>query len=289
MFQREDVVLAHEGVSPITFDRKSLAPSDRPSPSTALAIFAIVMLLIFYAGSALQGWRMHEGIVLTQFALILAPVLFGLWWSKVNLRTALNLHVPTPGSLAGSALVGTGWVVISIQLGVYLQRVFETPGELEEVARKLFDLGNLPGGVWTLIAIVALSPAICEEALFRGALLSSLKDKLPAWATVAVIGVMFGLFHLSVYKVVPTALSGAVFAYLVLRSGSIVCSAIAHFLLNGLAILLETGNLPEAATSRVATMDIEKNGLPLSWVAAGVLVFAAGIALVEWDARRQRA
>ena len=136
-----------------------------------------------------------------------------------------------------------------------------------------------------LIAIVALSPAICEEALFRGVLLSSLKNRMPGWAVIGVIGLLFGLFHLSVYKVLPTALSGAVFAYLVLRSGSIVCSALAHLLLNGLAILIETGTLPGSFTQRLQDMNIEQNGLPLSWVAVALIVFVAGAALMEFDAR----
>ena len=140
-----------------------------------------------------------------------------------------------------------------------------------------------------LILIVAISPAICEESLFRGVILSSLKDKLPTWATIGIVGLLFGLFHLSVYKVVPTALSGAFFAYLVLRSGSIVCSAVAHALLNGLAILLETGNLPAFVTKSLEGLDIEHNGLPMTWVIVGAVLFVAGIALVELGARRRGA
>jgi len=288
MFQREDVVLSQEGVMPFTFDRRTIAPASVPSPGFALGVFAVVMLLIFYAGSALQGWRMHEGIVLTQYALILAPVLLALWYGKVNMKSTLNLRAPSPVAAAGSALSGVGWVVLSIQIGVWLQRVIKTPDELEIIARKLFDLDGLPGGVWTLLAIVAISPAICEEALFRGVLLSSLKDRLPSWAVIGIIGLLFGLFHLSVYKVIPTGLTGALFAYLVLRSGSIVCAVIGHALLNGLAILLETGNLPAAFMSRLQGIDIERNGLPATWVAAGAALFISGIVLVEFDARRRQ-
>jgi sodium transport system permease protein len=288
MFQREDVVLSQESVAPITLDRRSLSPSDVPAPGIALAIFGMVMLLIFYAGTTLQMWRLHLGLVLTQYLLILVPVLFALWFGKVKWRTALNLRLPSAPAAAGSTLIGAAWVVISIQLGAYLQRVFTTPEELETLSRKLFDLSGLPGGVWTLLAIVALSPAICEEALFRGVLLSALKPRLPGWATVAIIGLLFGMFHLSVYKVVSTGLTGALFAYLVLRSGSIVCSSIAHILLNGLAILVETGTLPGDLAQRLKDMNIEHNGLPIAWVVAAAGVLAAGAGIMEWDAHRRK-
>ncbi len=287
MFQREDVVLSQESLAPITFDRRSIVPSRVPTPGIALGIFSVVMLLLFYGGTALQVWRLHAGLALTQFGLILAPVVLALLYGKIKLRTALNLRVPSPAALTGSLLIGFGWLVISIQLGAWLARAFEMPVELEVLTRKLFDVSQLPGGVWMLLAIVALSPAICEEALFRGVLLAALRDRLPAWATIAVIGLLFGLFHLSVYKILPTGLSGAVFAYLVLRSGSIICSSLAHLSLNGLAILVETGTLPGNLAQRLKDMNIEQHGLPLSWVAAATLVFAIGAAVMEWDARRR--
>jgi len=285
MFQREDVVLSQESFAPITFDRRSIAPSRVPAPGIALGIFGSVMLLIFYGGTALQTWRLHEGLVLTQFGLILAPILLALVYGKVKLSTALNLRAPSPAAFAGSILIAFGWVVLSIQLGAWLARAFNMPEELEILSRQLFDVSHLPGGIWTLLAIVALSPAICEEALFRGVLLSSLRDRLPTWATIGIIGLLFGLFHLSIYKIVPTALTGAVFAYLVVRSGSILCSAFAHLALNGLAILIETGNMPKGLMTRLKDMSIEQNGLPLSWVVAAALVFAAGAAIMEFDAR----
>jgi sodium transport system permease protein len=288
MFQREDVVLSQASLAPITFDRRSIVPSQVPTPGIALGIFGVVMLLLFYGGFALQGWRLHEGLVLTQFGLILLPVIAALLYGKVNLRTALNLRLPSAGSLFASLLIGTSWVVISIQIGAWLARVIKTPDELNELSKKLFDVTHLPGGVWTLIAIVALSPAICEESLFRGVLLSAFRKRLPNWATVAIIGLLFGLFHMSIYKIVPTALSGALFTYLVLRSGSILCSSLAHLLLNGLAILVETGTMPDSFTNRLKDLNIEQNGLPLSWVAVATAIFIAGIISMEISARAQR-
>jgi membrane protease YdiL (CAAX protease family) len=285
MFQREDVVLSQESVAPITWDRRSLTPSETPTPGVALGIFGLVMLLIFYAGTALQSWRLHAGLALTQYGVILLPVLAALWYGKVDFRSALNLRRPTWAALGGTALLALGWTVISIEIGLFLGRLMPPPEELQDLSKQLFDVSALPGGIVTLVAIVALSPAICEEALFRGVLTSGLRTRLPGWGTVLAIGLLFGAFHLSFHRFIPTALSGIVFTYLVIRTGSIFCSALAHFTLNGLAILVETGTLPDPIVEPLAAIEAESGHVPVAWLLGAGIAFAVGIAIVEYSAR----
>ncbi len=286
MFQREDVVLSQESIAPLTWDRKNLSPSDVPTPGIALGIFGIVMLLIFYAGTALQSWRLHGGLALTQFAVILSPVLAALWYGKVNIRRTLNLRLPSAFAVAGTVLIGVAWTVLSIEVSLVQSRLLHPPRELAELSSRLFDLSALPGGLLTLIAIVAISPAICEEALFRGVLLSGLRSRLGPTLTILMVGLLFGAFHLSFYRFVPTALSGILFTYLVIRTGSIVCSALAHFTLNALAILVETKHLPGQIDDSLAGLDPATDHLPAAWIAAALVVFVAGLAVVELSARR---
>lgn len=288
MFQREEVVLSEEGVAPLTLDRSTLSPSPTPTAGVSLAIFAVVMLLIFYAGTPLQTWRLHLGLVLTQYGLILAPILLALWYGKVNIPRTLNLRAPGASAMAGTALAAIGWAVLSIQMSVLINRWMPVPKEFEVLNQRLFDVSGLPGGVWTLLAIVALSPAICEESLFRGVLLSGLRRRLPDWGVVVTVGVLFGFFHLSLYKLLPTALTGIVFTYLVVRSGSLFTSMLAHFTLNGLSILLATNTLPSGLVERLKSMDIETNGLPMGWLIGAGIVFVAGIAVVEAGTRLRR-
>lgn len=281
MFQREEVVLSEESAAPLTFDRSSLSPTATPTAGISLAVFAVVMLLIFYGGSAAQAWRLHAGVLITQYGLILLPVLAALWYGKVNFRSALNLRAISPASLLGTALVALGWVVLSIQLGYLLSRSLPLPEEMQELAQRLFDTSGIPGGALALLMIIALSPAICEELLFRGMLLSGLRRRIPDWAAVIVVGILFGFFHLSLYKLVPTALTGIVFTYLVVRTGSIFASMLAHFALNGLSVLIETGYLPAPVINRLSDLSIETNGLPVAWVVAGGIVFLGGIVVLE--------
>jgi membrane protease YdiL (CAAX protease family) len=92
-----------------------------------------------------------------------------------------------------------------------------------------------------LLALVALSPAICEELFFRGALLSGLRRDLPVWRVIAIEMFFFGAVHMSIYRFLPTAILGGVLAALTLRARSLWPAVILHATYNGLLVLEQEG------------------------------------------------
>lgn len=279
MFQREEVILSEDKGVPLTLNRNAFTPSPYPTAGTSLGIFAIVMLLLFYVGSYAQGKDLHTGLVITQYLLILLPVVLILRYIKVDLRTALNLRAPAPLSVLAVIIAVVPWVLIVIQLGVYHNRVLPIPEEFKDAMGQLFEGTDLNVGM--LLLIIAVSPAICEEVLFRGVITSGFRRVLPAWTTILLVGLLFGLFHLSIYRVVLTGLSGVLFTYFVVRSGSIFLPMLGHFILNGLAILLETGTVPEFVNTYIADQNIEETGVPITWFVGAIVMFGIGIALFE--------
>ena len=49
---------------------------------------------------------------------------------------------------------------------------------------------------------------------------------------------MFGLFHIDVYRLLPTALLGVMLSFITWRSGSLLPAIAAHFLNNAVLVLL---------------------------------------------------
>jgi sodium transport system permease protein len=77
--------------------------------------------------------------------------------------------------------------------------------------------------------IFAVTPAICEELFFRGALLSGLRKDLRPRAALIWQALLFGVAHASIYRFVPTLWIGFLFGLLRLRTRSIWPCVLLHF------------------------------------------------------------
>jgi membrane protease YdiL (CAAX protease family) len=130
------------------------------------------------------------------------------------------------------------------------------------------------------ILLVAVTPAICEEALFRGPILRGLRTRFSPLGASVLTGLLFGAYHASVWRFMPTALLGFALSAIALAADSIVPAMLAHFANNACLILLAT----------VGVADVEalspRRQLALAGLAAVVL--AAGAALMVRAYRTRR-
>jgi sodium transport system permease protein len=122
------------------------------------------------------------------------------------------------------------------------------PVAREELKRFLIPAAGLRPLAVDLV-VLAVLPAICEEALFRGVMLRAL---LPVGTVPALLlsSLAFGFFHFSFYKLLPTTTLGLLLGLLAVRSRSLVPSMLAHALNNTVVVLLVRARLRESAGRR---------------------------------------
>lgn len=102
--------------------------------------------------------------------------------------------------------------------------------------------------VFALIG-TAVIPAVVEELLIRGAVLTAM---LPFGRTAAIIGsaFLFGLMHGNILQILYTTLMGIVLGWIYVRTKSLWCCMLIHFFNNAISVIQETlPNIlePEAA------------------------------------------
>lgn len=85
---------------------------------------------------------------------------------------------------------------------------------------------------------MALVPAICEEVLFRGYLLSAFEKSWGIVAAIVISSLVFGAFHVQLPNLIPLTVLGAVMAVMTWLSGSVWPAVLAHFVNNGMAVVL---------------------------------------------------
>ena len=122
----------------------------------------------------------------------------------------------------------------------------------QENIRQMTEL-LLPDGLnlGELFFLIAVCPAVCEELAFRGTLLHAIQkpaDKVRGGLfTCLLIGFVFGCFHFSLHRLLPTAVIGAILTWVALRTGSIWPCILLHFANNALAVYLHTLHLDYTA------------------------------------------
>jgi sodium transport system permease protein len=229
VLSREETIL---GFDPEPF----LAPTPSGRRRAVLTGMAATVLVQFYLGQLLQSWRMVPGLVLTLWVLLpaLGALTLRLGWSGGGLADVLSLRNPGLGPLLGGLLVGAGMVVPILDGVARLQGlVLPVPEMFEEAFREGFRGLTTP----TLLLLVALSPGICEELVFRGAFLGLLRRVVSPGRAALVSSAFFGAVHLSIYRFLPTSLIGLALAGVTLRARSLFPAMIAHAVYNGLTIL----------------------------------------------------
>lgn len=103
---------------------------------------------------------------------------------------------------------------------------------------------NVSGGlIVPAFIVIAIMPAFFEELMFRGLLFNCNENGMGSIRAILVTGFCFALFHASPEQTVYQFISGCAFAFIALRSGSILPSVIMHFINNALILIFNACNL----------------------------------------------
>lgn len=120
-------------------------------------------------------------------------------------------------------------------------------------------LPSLNGGYVVLaLLVIAVLPAVCEEFLFRGVILSNVRASVGDIRAIFIVGFCFALFHASPEQTVYQFICGCMFAFLAVRSGSVLPGMFIHFLNNALIIIFSACGLagPSGELALSAEWDI---------------------------------
>ncbi len=267
----DQMALTMSAMFPFYFIASSALPSISPDLSVKLWISAVV-----------------------SFVLILGLPVIIVWYRRIDLSTTFRL---TPGGPAAwpmwlPAIVllgGSAWM-FAHEIFILAQALGIGTIELEQfesVAKFRDELSTLPLAL--VLFVFAVTPAICEEGLFRGFVLSALHRYSMVWAVV-LSAVLFGLMHvltsnvLAIERFLPSTFMGLLLAWIALRTGSIWPGVLLHALHNG--FLLTVSRFEEQLKNWHILVEEGKH-LPTVWLVGGALAFALGTVLF-WVSTRHR-
>ncbi|HUI28567.1 MAG TPA: type II CAAX endopeptidase family protein [Candidatus Acidoferrales bacterium] len=189
-----------------------------------------------------------------QLAMMLAEILFILiptfFLAKLQTKTwgrFLRLR-KTDLYYIGLAVIGVIALQQLLEIYLYLQDLIPLPHQIKhlidqfqktiEETYKVLLTARSPVEFSFVVLAVAVTPAICEETLFRGLVQSNFELKMSKTKAIIWTGVIFGAYHLNPFDFVALCVLGIYLSYLVSVSGSIIVPVVAHFTNNFVSTLI---------------------------------------------------
>lgn len=208
-------------------------------PKDGVLAYLIALAVTLLLGSVISF--IPEGNLQTIFSYAITQIGF-LIMPFVYLKTRDFNYldaVPVKGKLKVLPLL----LILPITIGAFMQNTllslsFNWLLELTGITPSV-DLPSTDGALNVVLAIISVCilPALAEEFLFRGVMLSSYKAKglIPSAIFTSVI---FALSHFNLAQLVHQAILGFVLAYITIASGSVWYAVIMHLLNNLIALFI---------------------------------------------------
>ncbi|QYE99791.1 ABC transporter permease subunit/CPBP intramembrane protease [Paraclostridium sordellii] len=232
MFNSEEILFGSNANFSLLEKRSNIKKGTMPNISDGLILYAISLLMLIYIGSIIQIKFKLYGLVATQIILLGLPMLFA-YYIKSDFKKVFNIKTPKINHIIGGIILWIGGFILINIVNQILLNIFPQSNQFIE------DLGNTlyTKNLFKNILIMALIPAICEEALFRGFIFKSFINKNSSNVAIICSAILFGIIHIDFLRIIPTGILGLVLAYLVYKSGSIFIAIIIHFINNTVVIL----------------------------------------------------
>jgi len=179
-----------------------------------------------------------------QFMFIMVPAVILVMLKGDSAKEAFRLNTPNMGVFLLS-LLGILLVQPFLQSFVYFQNelIFSIPGgdviksmkdlfdSLEETTLSLVKASSIFEFIIVLF-VIAVTPAISEEFLFRGLVFFNFEKVVSAARAIFLSGLIFALFHFHPFNLIPLIVLGVYLTFVTYHSGSIYTAIACHFLNN---------------------------------------------------------
>lgn len=226
-----------------------------------LVIFAVRLVPAEWIGTNVR-------LILPEIIMLIPAFLYVTLMKPAGLKS-LQFEVPSVGNTIRIILM-TVCLLPAVSLINSVTSLF-TENKVSDV------MGGLTvNPLWLNIILMALIPAICEEYIFRGLIFHGYKKRNP-FGAIMMSSFLFALMHMNLNQFVYAFIMGIVFCMLVYATGTIMASITAHFVFNGINVIMAhkaADILSESTESEISS--ISNTDYIASYIIL-ILIAAAGI------------
>ena len=213
-----------------------------PTPTVAAAAWCGVLILLAKFFLSLNAQlptdfaQFARSTLATQLLMIAWPTALVAAISIRGVRQTFLLFWPGVSPVLAAAVMALAFHPVVVSLQALVMWLYPMGADVEALRRLEAIISQTP--LWQLILVMALLPAVCEEATFRGFILSGFRRSGHALRAVVFSALLFGFAHGFLQQMIITCLVGLIVGFLAIRSGSLLPGMVFHLIHNTLAVSL---------------------------------------------------
>jgi membrane protease YdiL (CAAX protease family) len=204
-------------------------------PGFISIVFIIVLLLFYYVGMSWQATDIVKGLIKTELLLVLLPVLLIYRISKNSFAAGARMQRTNPLNYLLMLIAVIPGFIIAAYVMQLINLLFPLPASYLESMQKIMEIHQLP--LAQAFLVMGILPGICEEMFFRGYVIRGF-ERYGKWTAILISAIMFGIFHLDIFRMLPAMIMGIWLGYLLLKTHSIFITILAHALHNSFTVVL---------------------------------------------------
>ena len=218
------------------------------TPTLAQGAFcvALIMVIQFFVKIALSAAAAESGvdygffrqaIFISQVVCIAFPAaMLTLLFTRNPSKTLLVDKMPKWSVLFAALLLAIFIRPLGMELAAGIQYLYPPSPDMQSQLESLNESINVVPDWWSLMLLMAVLPAICEEIAFRGFVLSGLRHIGHKWWAIGLSAIAFGIVHPILQQQLAAAAVGVVIGYLAIQTGSLLPCILFHAVYNGIAL-----------------------------------------------------
>lgn len=241
IFNSEDILFGEKRNFKLIQSRSSIKKGSMPGISDGVLVYVLAFLSLLYISPILMAKMGIFGNTINQIILASIAILVAIY-IKADFKKIFSINKIKIIDFIRAVITWIiGLILMSLLTGILI-KIFP---EQIKVAKELNNIIKSSGNIVTQILLFAVTPAICEEILFRGFIFAAFRDKKTfgendeKYIAFAIVtsGILFGIMHLDFIRIIPTSILGMIMAYNVYKSKSIFSSMGIHFLNNFMSVV----------------------------------------------------
>ena len=217
--------------------------SELPSVGNALLCCIMILVLSFFVSFSLGGvpdsFLSFAKVSTAQLVTtVLVPALFMAVILSKNPRKSLRLNACSVPIACAAVVMAICFHPLFMVFREFVMVVYPLTADMTGFESTFSNILAGAPGMWAILLVMAILPAVVEELAFRGFILSGLESLKNKWQAIAIASLFFGLSHSILQQSIITGVVGVILGIVAVQTRSIIPCILYHATHNSLTVLL---------------------------------------------------